>query len=158
MSPSLRSGELVLLRRVNRPEELDRGSVVVLRVGGRAYIKRVYAGAGEVVWGIDSDAVEGNPDWVIEGDDVDRLSILIQQHTGLGELVKLTVPSGHVFVLGDAYTRSYDSRHFGAVPIDAIIGRVVRPRYPPTRDFEHRGAPGGASTPTHGIARACRSD
>jgi signal peptidase I len=35
-----------------------------------------------------------------------------------------TVPTGHYFVIGDNWTNSYDSRHYGAVPRTNILGRV----------------------------------
>ena len=36
-----------------------------------------------------------------------------------------TVPPKHYFVVGDNWTNSLDSRHYGAVPGTNIIGRVV---------------------------------
>jgi signal peptidase I len=36
-----------------------------------------------------------------------------------------TVPPQHYFVVGDNWTNSLDSRHYGAVPDTNIIGRVV---------------------------------
>ncbi len=36
----------------------------------------------------------------------------------------ITVPRGHVFVLGDNRDNSLDSRHFGPIPISSIKGRV----------------------------------
>lgn len=36
-----------------------------------------------------------------------------------------TVPAGHVFVLGDSRDESYDSRDWGFVPLDHLIGRAV---------------------------------
>lgn len=36
-----------------------------------------------------------------------------------------TVPPGHVFLLGDLDHRSRDSRHFGAVPLERLVGRPV---------------------------------
>lgn len=35
------------------------------------------------------------------------------------------VPKGCVFVVGDNKIKSLDSRHFGSIPIDAIVGVVV---------------------------------
>jgi len=43
-------------------------------------------------------------------------------------VVEFAVPDGHVYVLGDAEFNSYDSRHFGPVPWEAIRSRVVVPQ------------------------------
>jgi signal peptidase I len=37
----------------------------------------------------------------------------------------VTVPAGHVFVLGDNRFGSIDSRVYGPVPLDAVTGRVL---------------------------------
>jgi len=42
-------------------------------------------------------------------------------------------PDGTVVVLGDSPDASTDSRHFGAVPIGTVIGRVVHRYGPPGR-------------------------
>lgn len=41
-----------------------------------------------------------------------------------GDLSEISLGPGEYFVVGDSRTRSLDSRHFGAVSADAIIGRI----------------------------------
>lgn len=39
--------------------------------------------------------------------------------------VDVTIPSGHIFVCGDNRPDSLDSRAFGTVPLDNIVGKLV---------------------------------
>lgn len=45
----------------------------------------------------------------------------------------VTVPEGHYFMMGDNRTNSVDSRFFGPVPEDAVIGEALVRFWPPTR-------------------------
>ncbi len=76
--------------------------VVIKGDGPKEYvIKRVYKMEGEVV-----DFANIPETWSIAN----------------GEYV---VPKGHIYVLGDNREVSEDSRKFGAVPLDRVLGKIV---------------------------------
>ena len=45
----------------------------------------------------------------------------------------LTVPAGHLFLMGDNTDNSLDSRFFGPIPVESVRGRVVFRFWPPGR-------------------------
>lgn len=49
--------------------------------------------------------------------------------------VDLVVPEGEVFVVGDNRTNSLDSRYFGAISSDEIVGKLVLRLWPNTKSF-----------------------
>ena len=107
MAPALRSGDRVLVRRTRRPR---RGQVALLRypplpsgapTGDQLLLKRVVAVAGDRL-----PAEWADPD----------------VH-GLGGAA---VPAGCAVVLGDNRPASWDSRHYGFVPRERVVGVVVR--------------------------------
>jgi len=107
MAPALLSGDRVLVRRTRRPR---RGQVALLRcpplpsgapAGDQLLLKRVVAVGGDRI----------PPGWAEP--DVHGLG---------GEVV----PGGCAVVLGDNRPTSWDSRHYGFVPRERIVGVVVR--------------------------------
>jgi signal peptidase I len=102
MLPTLKDGQRLLASKaywlVGPIRERD---IVVVQDGGpsRYYIKRVYKLAG------------GKVEWA-----------LAPMKNPIGEF---TVPKGTAYVLGDNREVSEDSRKFGAIPLDQIIGKVV---------------------------------
>lgn len=44
--------------------------------------------------------------------------------------MEYTVPKGEIFVMGDHRNDSYDSRKFGSVPADTVLGKVLFRLYP----------------------------
>jgi signal peptidase I len=125
MEPTLHPGDVRLLQRgYYRSHPLSRGDVVVLRLGGETYVKRVYALPGDQLW-------------LLHFAEDDRNEILVPaaaarlrraQEDGYptgGRVMLRTIPPGYCFVLGDNAAVSMDSRDFGPVPESAIMGRVM---------------------------------
>jgi signal peptidase I len=155
MVPTLRDGDLLLVDRVGpRLWAPARGDIVIvgLNANGLAGVKRVIAVPGDTVAidGTHADVPGARPHPVvllrpggagpwerlvepyIAGDwgrpefccDANGLSVAGSSPR------PLTLPPGEFFVLGDNRGVSIDSRTFGLVPRDRILGRVVARYWP----------------------------
>ena len=122
-------GDYVLVDEITyRFKEPERGDVVVFRypLNPRLfYIKRIVGLPG---------------DWVVvRGGDVfvggQKLEEDYLKDLGTIGRVDVNVAEGELFVMGDNRYHSYDSRNFGVVPEDSVIG-VVRLRLLPTTRAE----------------------
>lgn len=130
MAPSLQSGQVFLMDLSSPRRQVKSGDVVVLQHEGETLVKRVAAVAGDVLLGIDWNVPDGNPDILLMPDEDGYARGFLQRHPGIGEVTRLEVPPGHLFVVGDAPNCSWDSRQFGAVPVEDVKGRVILPRHP----------------------------
>lgn len=144
MAPTLRHGDLCIVDRfVYRFREPRRGEVVAFRVPGLndLSVKRIVALPGETI----------RFDQHLHAHDVSEPYLSPWTLTAAGAMsnAEQVVQSGCYFVLGDNRTASLDSRVFGPVRRDWIVGRVVlngiRPLQQPTcssnRVVRSRGRP-----------------
>jgi len=125
MLPTLHHRQVVLMERhVSGP--LYRGDVVVFEMDGEMMIKRVYAVAGDSLELI--VAPNGASMLLATSDLASRRFREYATRSWDVRLARVRVPEGHVYVLGDNYRESGDSREFGAIPEDQIMGRVLPAR------------------------------
>jgi signal peptidase I len=138
MVPTLEVGDYILVSRLGRTPR--RGELVVFRgKGGILYVKRVAALAGDRVAVHHGElAVNGrNAPNLLDPDGEHPLDARYYTETGARRhrivflkpwllrpsFSERTVPSGHLFVLGDNRDRSDDSRRFGFVSLHDVVGR-----------------------------------
>lgn len=136
MMPTLTSGDRVVVNRLSYSfGETSRGEVVVFARTGQSdpavtdLIKRVVGLPGETIQFRDGEVF-------IESQRLQEPYLLLQNSTRpksqaipgctqekpSAELCE--IPQGHVFVMGDNRTDSLDSRVFGPIDVDSIVGRA----------------------------------
>src|SRR5262245_37850880 len=127
MSPTLDKGDRVLVNKLSR--DVNRGDLVVFErppdepSGIKDLIKRVVALPGETI--------EGRGGVVyINGQPLDEK--YLEDDVRTENLPKQVVPEGHIFVMGDNRENSFDSRMFGAIDSDLIVGRAFMRVWPLT--------------------------
>jgi signal peptidase I len=125
MEPHIRSGEYVLINtfayRIGVPH---RGEIVAFRSDGDdrgVFIKRVIGLPGDRIR-IDRGRV------YVNGLELDEPYVL---HPDGRTFAEITVPAASVYVLGDNRAESEDSRFFGPVSDDRLIGRAIAGIWPP---------------------------
>lgn len=118
MEPNLHTAQRLVVEKITyRFHGPRRGDIVVIdlpEAGPELLIKRVIALPGETI------ASQGGH-VTINGEPLEEPYVT---SPGGREVPEQTVPPLHVFVMGDNRQFSNDSRNFGPVPIDHIIGRA----------------------------------
>ncbi|KAF9693298.1 hypothetical protein EKO04_008752 [Ascochyta lentis] len=112
----VRRGDIVTFWKPHKPEEISIKRVVALP-GDIVYPKRGYALDPEVVRRHRNHNLDGLPEA-----DEDAVGGELQDL----DLGKVVVPYGHVWVEGDNWRNSFDSRDFGPVAKGLIEGRAVK--------------------------------
>ena len=157
MEPQLLVGDRVVVSRIAyRLHEPNRGDVVVFDCPPEATCPppaderplplRVLFGAGEAI-GVRQPSTEefikrvvALPGETVEGRD-GRVWIggrlLVEPYllpgTPTSDFAPVTVPDSHLWVMGDNRTNSSDSRSFGTIEQDTVVGRAVLRVWPPDR-------------------------
>jgi signal peptidase I len=125
MERTLEPGELLLVDRVlPNLTGFARGDIVLVRLatskpGDPPLVKRVIGLPGETLTFRDGAV------W-IDGRRLAEPYVFDGQQTWPqpGHPSSVVIPAGSVFLLGDHRSSSADSRIFGPVPLDSVIGRV----------------------------------
>ena len=119
MVPTLRSEDrLILTHMFYRPE---RGDIVVIsraEEGKTPLIKRVIAVEGDTV------EITQNKEVILNGKVLDEPYLNVSTPPK-GCIGAVTVPKGHIFVLGDNRAVSWDSRDIGPVPVSLVMGKAT---------------------------------
>ena len=117
MEPTLHDNQLLVVRLINyKPTSSD----IIITTKENPFhcnlIKRIIATEGDTVLLTESTVYVN--DIMLQEPYVSG----IPSYTPL----KLTVPAGHVFIMGDNRNFSKDSRDIGCIPITEIIGKIIQ--------------------------------
>lgn len=125
MVPTLSDGQFVMVNRmVYKYSDPDHGDVVVFhypRDPDQEYIKRIIGLPGDTI-------TISNGNVFLNGEQLEEPYIAASTRAN-GEW---QVPGGHLFVLGDNRNNSQDSRNFGFVSMDNMIGKAIFIYWPPS--------------------------
>jgi signal peptidase I len=117
MEPTLHQEERLLVEKVSyRFHQPQRGDIIVLNVAQEPIplVKRVIGLPGETV-----EIRQGKV--YVNGQHLDEPYL---RQAPYGNMPARPVPAGSIFVLGDNRNNSNDSRYFGVVPLDDVVGKA----------------------------------
>jgi signal peptidase I len=121
MFPTISDSDKVVLYKT---QDVERDDVIIFQRGDKILCKRVVGLGGDIVLTCKTGAlIETAPNTFQSLNDNEYVLPWLA-NCGKPTIHK-RVPQGHVFVLGDNRRFSGDSRHFGPVPIESVIGKVV---------------------------------
>lgn len=116
MFPSVRDGDLVLAYRLH--SSYEKGDVVVYTIDGTTYIGRIAARENDIVMMDDSGTLQVNGA-------SQNGEIMYPTYAKPGIQYPYQVRQNAMFVLGDYRTQCEDSRDFGSIPMEDILGKVI---------------------------------
>lgn len=149
MDPTLKDGQKVIVNKIGYTVgNIDNGDVVVFHADKKYdYVKRVIGHGGDTVeYKNDQLLVNGKKvaEPYLEENKVAKTNVLLTENFSVKDLVnadgKSTIPKGKLLVLGDNREVSNDSRYFGLINEDQIVGEVAL-RYWPFSSFHYNFDP-----------------
>ena len=131
MNPTLHDGSVCVLdRSYYTRHAMAPGDVIAFRMGDTLLSKRVYGAPGQIIELVQFpfDGTYGVPEPAMLSH-LRRLSkSAFAIHSNWSpSLVRLDIPPGKCFVLGDNSAVSEDSRVFGLVDTNTVLGKMVAP-------------------------------
>lgn len=116
MFPAVKDGDLIIAYRLQ--QDYVKSDVVVYTVGGKTRVGRIAARETDVV------TLDESGTLLVNGT-TQTGEILYPTYAGSALSYPYTVPQGCVFILGDYRTQAEDSREFGPIPMENVIGKVI---------------------------------
>ena len=123
MEPTLRVGDRVLVNKMSyRVHDVHRGDIVVFERPPNASVSEIHDLIKRVI-GLSEETIAAHDGKVfVDGVALDEPYLPPNTHTP--DFAEVTIPPGHVFVLGDNRTNSSASNVFGPIDEDLIVGRA----------------------------------
>ncbi|WP_414044654.1 signal peptidase I [Macrococcus equi] len=149
MDPTLKDGEKVIVNKIGYVTgKIDNGDVIVFHADKQYdYVKRVIGTPGDNVKYVDDQLyVNGKQvdEPYLEENKVAKTNILLTENFSVKDLAhakgKDKIPEGYLLVLGDNREVSKDSRYFGLIKDDKVVGEVAL-RYWPFNSFHYNFDP-----------------
>ncbi len=129
MEPTIEPGERFLVSKISyHLHDPERGDIIILHSpydpSGIPNIKRIIGLPGETI-----EIKNGTV--YINGREIEESAYLVQPTTGT--MSELTIPADNYFVMGDHRSVSMDSRLWGTLPRENIIGKTIWRYWPFSR-------------------------
>jgi signal peptidase I len=120
MRPTIMQGDRILVSKLTyKLRKPSRGDIIAFRMGLRRLVKRVV--------GLPGDVIEIRDGLLYRDGEVfaNKPQVALHRHPRRRSHRLRTVKDKHVFVIGDNSSLSVDSRDFGTISYEDIIGKAV---------------------------------
>lgn len=141
MAPAVSSGDHVMMEGVTfLTRKPRRGDIIVFKTdgitslpAGTFYVKRVAGEPGDRLRISDGKLYVSEQHVILKNSAGEISYVLPKGAESMTLKTDMTVPKGHYYVLGDNSGNSLDSRFWGSVPAENVLGRIAFCYWPPHR-------------------------